>query len=122
MELAPLTPEQVLGRYFQALRDKDWAALRACVAEGVRRTGPYLDVVEGRDAYADFLAGIVPRLVNYELRVHDVKLLADGGAAVRLSEILDVEGVRTEHPELLLFGFDADGRIADVDIYLKRAP
>jgi len=115
-----VTPEQVLERYFQALRDEDWQALGACVAEGVRRTGPYLDVVEGRDAYVDFLAGIVPKLANYELRVRDVKLLADGGAVVRLSESLDTEGVRSEHPEMLLFGFDADGLIAEVDIYLKR--
>lgn len=117
-----MAAEQVLGRYFQALRDKDWAALRACVSEHVRRTGPYRDVVEGRNAYADFLAGIVPKLENYELRVHDVQLLVDGGAVVRLSESLDAKGVRTEHPEMLLFGFDADGLISDVDIYLKNVP
>jgi hypothetical protein len=115
-----MTPEEVLERYFQALRDQDWTALRECVSEGVHRTGPYLDVVEGRDAYADFLAGVVPKLPNYELRVRDVKLLASGGAVVRLSEILDVDGVSTEHPEMLLFEFDADGRIDRVDIYLKR--
>lgn len=115
-----MTPEEVLERYFQALRDQDWTALRECVSESVHRTGPYLDVVEGRDAYADFLAGVVPKLPNYELRVRDVKLLASGGAVVRLSEILDVDGVSTEHPEMLLFEFDADGRIDRVDIYLKR--
>ncbi len=115
-----MTREEVLECYFQALRDHDWASLRECVSEGVQRTGPYLDVVEGRDAYADFLAGIVPTLPNYALRVHDVKLLEDGGAVVRLSEILDVDGVSTEHPEMLLFEFDADGRIDRVDIYIKR--
>ncbi len=114
-------PEQVLERYFQALRDHDWAALRECVSVGVQRIGPYLDRVEGRDAYADFLAGIVPTLPNYELRVHDVQRLEGGGAVVRLSEILDVDGVSTEHPEMLLFDFDAEGLIDRVDIYLKRA-
>ncbi len=115
-----MKPEEVLERYFQALRDQDWTVLHECVSEGVYRTGPYLDVVEGRDAYADFLAGVVPKLPNYELRVRDVKLLASGGAVVRLSEILDVDGVSTEHPEMLLFEFAADGRIDRVDIYLKR--
>ena len=115
------TPEQVLTRYFQALRDHDWAALRECVSAGVQRTGPYLDRVEGRDAYADFLAGFVPTLPNYELRVHDVQRLEGGGAVVRLSEILDVDGVSTEHREMLLFDFDAEGLIDRVDIYLKRA-
>ncbi len=115
-----MTLEEVLECYFQALRDCDWAALRECESVGVHRTGPYLDIVEGRDAYADFLAGIVPTLPNYELRVRDVKLLAGGGAVVRLSEILDVDGVSTEHPEMLLFEFDADGRIDRVDIYIKR--
>ncbi len=115
-----MTREEVLECYFQALRDCDWDALRECVAEDVHRTGPFLDVVEGRDAYADFLAGIVPTLPNYALQVHDVKLLEGGGAVVRLSEILDVDGVSTEHPEMLLFEFDADGRIDRVDIYLKN--
>lgn len=117
-----MNPEDVLERYFQAMRDHDWDALRECVSEGIRRTGPYLDVVDGRDAYADFLAGIVPTLQNYELRVHDTKRLEGGGAVVRLSEFLDVDGVATEHPEMLLFEFDADGRIDRVDIYLKRPP
>ena len=40
---------------------------------------------------------------------------------LRLSEILDVDGVSTEHPEMLLFDFDAEGLIDRVDIYLKRA-
>lgn len=113
--------EAVLERYFQALRDHDWAALRDCVSEDVHRTGPFLDVVQGRDAYANFLAGVVPKLENYALRVHDVHPVP-GGAWVRLSEHLDLDGTPTEHPEALYFGFAPDGRIARVDIYIKQPP
>ena len=113
---------RTLERYFQSLRDHDWETLRDCVAEDVHRTGPYLDIVEGRDAYANFLAGVVPKLENYELRVHDIQRTEAGGAWVRLSEILDVDGVSTEHPEALLFEFDDAARITRVDIYLKRPP
>jgi len=115
-----VTPRETLERYFQALRDHDWQTLRSCVAPDVHRTGPYGDVVEGRDSYAEFLAGIVPTLENYELRVHDIAWSADGGAWVRLSEILGPKGARTEHPEALFFEFAADGRISRVDIYVKR--
>lgn len=111
--------ERVLERYFEALRTHDWTSLRECVSQGVHRTGPYQDVVLGRDAYADFLAGIVPKLQGYELRVHDVRRLEGGGAVVRLSELMNVDGVRTEHPEMLLFEFDSQGLIDRVDVYLK---
>ena len=116
---ALLSLEAVLERYFQAMRDHNWASLKECVSNDVHRTGPYLDVVEGREAYGDFLAGIVPTLPNYALRVHAVRRLEDGGAVVLLSEILDVKGVSKEFPEALFFDFDDDGLIARIDIYLK---
>lgn len=117
-----MAPGETLDRYFQALRDHDWKTVRDCVTADVHRTGPYADVVVGRDAYADFLAGVIPTLENYELRVHDVDHSADGHAWVRLSEILDLKGRRTEHPEALRFEFAEDGRISRIDIYLKRPP
>ncbi len=109
-----------LERYLQALRDQDWETLRDCVTRDVHRTGPYGDVVEGRDAYAEFLAGVVPTLENYELRVRDIAWTVDGSAWVRLSEFLGPKGELAEHPEALCFEFAGDGRIARVDIYLKR--
>ena len=111
---------EILTRYFAALREHDWEGLAQCLATDVRRTGPYLDVVEGREAYAKFLAGVVPALQNYALDVASMHDLESGEALVRLSETLDVDGVATTYPEALVFGFDADGRIARVEIFIQR--
>lgn len=113
---------QVLDRYFEALRSQDWESLAACLAEDVRRTGPYLDVVQGKEAYVEFLAGVIPTLLNYELKVHGVRPLEGGSALVLLSEILARDGVQTEFPEALVFDFDDAGLIQRVDIYIKQPP
>jgi hypothetical protein len=109
-----------LDEYFEALRRQDWKRLAGCLAEDVRRSGPYLDLLRGRQAYVEFLARVIPTLPNYELVVRRTRRLGAGSALVELSEILDVAGVRTEFPELLVFDFDAAGAIAAVDIYIKQ--
>jgi hypothetical protein len=111
---------QALERYLQALGAQDWARLAGCVAPDLERTGPFLDVIHGRQAYVDFLADVVPGLENYELKVSRIRALADGSALVELSEIMDLDGVRSEHPEVLLFEFDAEGLIRRIDIYIKQ--
>lgn len=112
----------VLDRYFEAMRTHDWADLAGCLAPDVHRTGPYLDVVEGRQAYVDFLARVLPTLGNYELCVTRTRALDAGAALVELTETLDVDGVSTEFPEALVFTFDGEGRILTVDIYIKQPP
>lgn len=111
---------RVLDEYFEALRSQDWKRLAGCLAEDVHRSGPYLDLLRGRQAYVDFLARVIPTLPNYALEVRRTRRLGAGSAMVELSEILDVDGVRTEFPELLVFDFDAAGAIARVDIYIKQ--
>lgn len=113
---------QKLEQYFDALRTQDWESLAACLAEDVHRTGPYLDVVRGKKAYVDFLAGVIPRLENYDLRVSEVRPLDNGSALVLLCESMDRNGVRLEFPEALVFDFDEAGLIRKVDIYLKQPP
>jgi len=113
---------RVLDRYFDALRAQDWESLASCLAEDVHRTGPYLDVVRGRQAYVEFLSRVIPTLRNYELRVRRARRLDADSAVVELSEIVDVSGVRTEFPEVLLFDFDEVGFIARIDIYVKQPP
>ena len=111
---------QVLDDYFDALRTQDWERLAKCLSEDVRRTGPYLDVVDGRTAYVEYLSRVIPKLPNYDLRVRRTRELAGGSALVELSEFTDVDGVRTEFPELITFDFDAAGAISRVDIYIKQ--
>lgn len=110
----------MLDDYFRALQSADWELLRSTVAPGVRRTGPFGDVVEGRDAYVAFLSGLLPTLPAYELTVTQVHELPGGGAFVELTEAFEVEGERRTFPEAIRFGFDADGRVAEVVIYTQR--
>jgi hypothetical protein len=105
-----------LERYFEALRAQDWEGLATCLADDVHRTGPYLDSVRGRQAYVDFLAGVIPSLRGYELKVFRTRRLDDGSALVELSETVERDGVRTEFPEVILFEFNDGGRIQRVDI------
>ena len=113
---------RVLDRYFEALRKQDWDALSACLARDVHRVGPYLDAIDGSQAYVEFLAGIIPTLPNYDLRVHGTHVLENGAILVLLSEVLDRKGRRTEFPEALVFGLNDEGLIQSVDIYIKQPP
>lgn len=113
---------EALERYLQALGAQDWKQLATCLADDLRRTGPFDDVIRGKQAYVAFLSEIVPKLRDYELKVSRVRQLADGSAVVELSESVERDGVRTETPELLLFEFDAAGLIRSVDVYVKRPP
>jgi hypothetical protein len=113
---------QTLERYLEALRTQDWESLASCLAEDVERTGPYLDVVRGKQPYVDFLSGILPSLRNYELKVSRIRKVGGGSALVELVEALDADGVRKEFPEALLFDFDEEGLIRRVDIYMKQPP
>jgi uncharacterized protein (TIGR02246 family) len=114
--------KDVLERYFAALRAHDWEALADTLADDVHRTGPFLDDVRGKRAYVEFLAGVIPKLSNYALDVARIRALEDRSAVVELSESMDRDGRRETHPEALLFEFDRDGRIARVDVYIKRRP
>lgn len=111
-----------LGEYFDAMRNHHWERLARCLSSDVRRVGPYLDVVEGREAYVDFLAKVLPTLPNYSLSISSIDTFGTASAVVRLTETLDVGGVSTQFPEVLLFEFDDDGRIRAVDVYVKQVP
>jgi hypothetical protein len=113
---------RVLDEYFGALRTQSWKSLAICLAEDVLRIGPYLDVVQGRHAYVEFLSKVIPTLKNYELEVARVRSLNAGSAVVELSEFADVDGVRREFPEVLLVDFDEGGAIERLDIYIKQQP
>ena len=111
---------RVLERYFEALRSHDWTSLAECLADDVHRTGPYLDVVEGKQAYVAFLSRVLPTLENYTLTVTRMREIGSASAVAELTETLDVGGVSKTHPEAILFDFDEEGRIWRVDIYVKK--
>ncbi len=114
--------QELLASYFGAMRAHDWDRLAECLSPEVHRTGPYRDEVRGREAYVEFLAGIVPTLPGYLLRVARVRSVGDASALVELSETVDLPDGRTEYPEALVFDFDAEGRIEKVDVYIMRPP
>jgi SnoaL-like domain len=112
----------VLDDYFEALRTQDWSRLATCLADDVHRVGPYGDVVRGKREYVEYLSRVIPKLANYDLRVARVRALDARAAVAELCEIADLNGVRTEFPEVILFELDAAGAIAGIDIYLKQPP
>jgi len=112
----------VLERYLEAIRNQSWGDLASCLSSSVKRTGPYLDVFHGREDYVSYLSRVIPTLENYSLNVDRVRELEDGSLCVELNEVLDLEGVPSVFPEVLLFGFDDEGAIDSVDIYIKQPP
>ena len=77
---------QTLELYFEAMRTHDWDKLASCLADDVHRTGPYLDVVHGKQAYVDFLSSVLPSLQDDELKVSRVRTFDGRSALVELSE------------------------------------
>ena len=110
----------VVERYLEAVSAQDWEALSACLAEDVVRVGPFLDVYTPRGPYLEFLAGLMPSLSGYAMRVD--RVLYGGNVAVaQLSETVELDGDPVETPEALVFDLDDAGRIARIEIYIQRA-
>jgi len=111
----------MVNAYLEALGKQDWDRLEQTLAETIVRIGPYGDVVEGRTAYRDFLADIVPKLGDYVLRVERVATI-DRTTWVRLSETYDdVSGRRLRTEEALVFDTDERGQISGVEVYLRKS-
>ena len=103
----------IVERYLAAVTGHDWDALRDCVTDDVVRVGPFNDEYRGRDAYVEFLSGLMPVLPDYSMEVSRVTY-TDGVAFAELAE--NVAGTRTE--EALVFELEGD-RIARIDIFIK---
>jgi hypothetical protein len=82
------------------------------------RDGPFVDVIHGRQAYVDFLKGLVPTLPGYVLRVSRSST-AGHLTFVELSETFDVHGTIIEYPEVVLFQVDDAGLITYVSVFMK---
>jgi ketosteroid isomerase-like protein len=109
----------IVERYLEAVAGHDWEALEGCLAEDVVRVGPYGDAYTPRGPYVAFLAGLMPSLPGYGMRVDRVTY-AGRQAFAELSETVEVDGSPLETPEVLVFDLDDDGRICRIGIYVRR--
>jgi len=109
----------VVDDYLEAMPAHDWDRLASTLAEDVHREGPFLDVVDGRQRYVDFLRKVIPSLEDYVLQVGRVSWCGDRLACVELTETMRTEGILTTYPEVLLIGLDDAGLVASVSIYMK---
>ncbi|HMG40498.1 MAG TPA: nuclear transport factor 2 family protein [Acidimicrobiales bacterium] len=108
-------------RYLECMAAQDWDGLAATIAEsGLTRSGPFCDDIAGKAPYVEFLRGIIASLKDYELKVQRVSHASDHVTYVELSETFDVDGVRTEFPELILFERDDAGLIVHVSVFMKQ--
>ena len=109
----------IVERYLDAVVGHDWEALAGCLTEDVVRVGPFGDTYTPREPYVAFLAGLMPTLPGYSMRVDRV-VYAGSVAFAQLSETIDMDGAPVETPETLVFDLADDGRIARIGIYIQR--
>jgi len=101
----------------------DFDGVADCLSdEGFERLGPYLDVIASKQEYVDFLRRVVPTLgPRYELLPVRITSGADGDTAyAELIERVEVDGVLTDIPEVIVYDLAPDGRIARMNLYLKQ--
>jgi limonene-1,2-epoxide hydrolase len=112
----------VVERYLACLAVHDWDGLAATIAdEDLIREGPYCDVVEGKQPYLKFLRGVFASLRGYRLDVHRISHTTDRLCYVELSETFDIDGVRSECSECLVFEQNPTGLINRVSVFFKQA-
>lgn len=112
----------VVENYLAAVAAQDWVRMRASVTDDVVRIGPYGDRYDGADAYVAFLSALMLTLPGYSMDVHRVTYVDNGRRAVaELSETVEVDGAPLVTPEVLLFDFDGDHRIARIEIFTRRS-
>lgn len=109
----------VVERYLAAVAAQDWEALAGCLAEDVVRVGPFADTYAGRRPYIEFLAALMPTLAGYAMEVDRV-CYTGSVALAQLSETVEIDGSPVVTPEALVFELDGRGRIARIDIYIRR--
>lgn len=112
----------VVETYLAAVAGQDWDRLREVVTDDVVRIGPFGDRYDGREAYVEFLAALMPTLPGYSMEVTRVTYVDAGRRAfAELSETVTIDGTPTVTPEVLAFGIDSAGCIARVEIFTRQA-
>jgi ketosteroid isomerase-like protein len=109
----------VVVRYLERMVAHDWKAMAACLAEDVVRVGPFGDTYTPKDPYVAFIAGLMPALPGYSMRIDRVQSIGHT-VLVELTEIVEIDGSPLETPEALVFDLDDEGLIAHIAIYIQR--
>jgi predicted ester cyclase len=120
-EMGQTVATDTVERYLACLAVNDWDGLAATIAEDdLIRDGPYCDVVEGKQRYLKFLQNVFASLNGYRLDVKRIMRAPDRVSYVELSETFNIDGVRTEYPECLVFEQNPDGLINRVSVFMKQ--
>ncbi len=109
----------IVERYLLAVASHDWDVVSECIADDIVRVGPYGDRYTGRDEYLPFIAGLMPKLEGYSMKLDRVTYADDARAFAELSETMEIDGRSKITPEVLVFELAGDGRIARVDIFIQ---
>ena len=107
--------------YLAAMTDRSWERVAASLADtGLVRNGPFVDVIEGKRAYVDFLRGVCSPFDSYRLDVHRISRSGDRVVFAEIDEVIGRDGVESSFPEVLLFELDDSGLIRFVSVFMKR--
>ncbi len=114
---------QSVEDFVESYRAHDWDRLAGCLSDrGFERIGPYLDVIGSKDEYVAFLQRVVPTLgPRYELAPVRITRGEDGATAfAELIERVEIDGVLTDIPEVIVFDLAGDGRIGRMRLFLQQ--
>ena len=107
--------------YLSALSDRSWDRLATALAdEGLVRNGPFVDVIEGKQAYVEFLRRVCSPFDAYRIDVHRLSRSGDRIVFAEIDEVIDWNGEVNSYPEVLLFELDERGLIRYVSVFMKR--
>ena len=107
--------------YLSALSERAWDRLASTLADvGLVRSGPFVDVIEGKQAYVDFLRRVCSPFDSYRIDVHRVSRSGDRIVFAEIDEIIDWNGAVNSYPEVLLFELEERGSIRYVSVFMKR--
>jgi hypothetical protein len=113
-------PETVVLRYLDRMVAHDWAAMTECLHPDVVRVGPFGDEYTPRRPYVQYLSGLLPTLVNYDLTIE--RTIAEQSVVlVQLTESMEFDGSMDVTHEVLVFETDLAGLITHIDIFIQRA-
>jgi hypothetical protein len=113
----------VVEDFVSSYNTRDWKRLSSCFnADDFERIGPYVDVIASSTEYVAFLERVVPTMGdNYRLEIDRVVYVPEERAAfAQLIEHYEHDGEIRDTPEIIVFGFDGQGLIRRMRLYLQR--